>query len=85
MPNNKKKNFKVKYHRITFNISDRDYEILKLYASIKNTSKNHIAKQTLRLELQRFKNSIGDLPIENQLNLFVSPQTDIFDFMDDEN
>ena len=34
--------------------------------------------------MQKFKSTIGDLPIENQLNLFVAPQTDIFDFIDDD-
>jgi len=79
------KNNKSKRHRVAFSISERDYEILRYYALVKKTSKSLIAKQLLHNELQRLKNDMGDLPIENQLNLFVAPQTDIFDFIDDKN
>ena len=80
----KNKHDKKRKHRISFNISDRDYELLKLYAASKNTTKGHVVKQLLHVEMQKFKSTIGDLPIENQLNLFVAPQTDIFDFIDDD-
>lgn len=75
---------KNKRHRIAFSISDRDYELLTLYAASKNTTKGHIAKQVLHSELLNFKKSIGELPAENQLSLFNAHQTDIFDYIDDE-
>ncbi len=75
---------KNKRHRIAFSISEREYELLKLYAASKNRTKGEVVKQILHSELQVFKKSIGDMPIENQLNLFNAPQTDIFDFIDDE-
>ena len=79
----KNKHDKKRKHRIAISVSDRDFELLKLYAASKNTTKGHVVKQLLHVELQKFKNSIGSLPIENQLNLFISPQTDIFDIIDD--
>ena len=79
----KNKHDKKRKHRIAINISDRDYELLKLYATSKNATKGHIVKQLLHAELQKFKSSIGGLPVENQLNLFISPQTDIFDIIDE--
>ena len=79
-PTKKKK--KNRMHRIAFSISDRDYELLKLYASSHGTTKGHIAKHLLHSELQEFKKHIGELPDENQLNLFEARQTDIFDFID---
>lgn len=79
----KAKKDKKRQHRIAFSISDRDYELLKLYASTKKTTKGHLAKQILRHELKQFKSTLGDQPIKNQLNLFISHQTDIFDIIEE--
>lgn len=79
----KNKHDKKRKHRIAISVSDRDFELLKLYATSKNTTKGHVVKQLLHVELQKFKSSIGGLPVENQLNLFISPQTDIFDIIDE--
>lgn len=80
----KKKSDKQKKHRIACSISERDFELLKLYAASKSITKGKAIKQIVHSEMQRFKDTIGGLPIENQLNLFVAPQTDIFDFIDDD-
>ena len=84
MSSSKNKNNKTKKHRLAISISDRDFELLKLFAASKSITKGQAVKQLLHSEMQKFKSTIGDLPIENQLNLFVAPQTDIFDFIDDD-
>lgn len=84
MSANNRKNSKPKKHRLAISVSERDFELLKLYAASKSITKGKAVKQMLHSEMQKFKSTIGDLPIENQLNLFVAPQTDIFDFIDDD-
>ncbi len=77
------KHTKKKKHRIAFSISDRDFELLKLYATAKKTTKGHLVKQILHSELQQFKSDIGTLPAKNQLNLFEAHQIDIFDIIEE--
>lgn len=80
----KNKHDKKRKHRIVISVSERDFELLKLYAASKSITKGMAVKQMVHSEMQKFKSTIGSLPIENQLNLFVAPQTDIFDFIDED-
>ncbi|MBR0074005.1 MAG: hypothetical protein IJP95_09245 [Bacteroidales bacterium] len=73
------KHTRKRKHRIAISISDRDFELLKLYATSKSVTKGTAIKQLLHSELKQFKSTIGERPIQNQLNLFVAPQTNIFD------
>ena len=65
---------KVKKHKIMVSLSEKDYELLKYYATQKGTTKAILAKQMLHTELQLFKESIGgelpEKPAKNQLTIF---------------
>lgn len=70
---------KAKAHKVTVSLSERDYELLKCCAGRKGVPKGVLVKQIVHSELQKFKESIGgELPVKNQLSIFDSVQTDIF-------
>lgn len=78
MPRTKKKTA-PKRKRLSFAISERELAVLKLYAEEQGISKPDAVRRILRIHLADYAKQLAQAAPRNQLDLFDSVQTDIFD------
>lgn len=74
----KKKNTSKKKHKITVQLSERDFQRLEYLSKIEETTKSNAAKRILREQLSSIVNEKMEQQAKNQLGLFDTFQIDIF-------
>lgn len=74
-----KKKKAPKKKKLTLVLSEREYNVLKLYAEEQGITKPDAVRRVLRQQLADYAKSLANATPRNQLDLFDSVQIDIFD------